>query len=153
MRRALLAFIVGCAPGVGAESLALPSVDVYAAEIQPVLATGCATLDCHGDPGRPLRLFAEVGLRASPMLRGSPITRGELEANVLSLVAVDPGRPAPQHLAVLKPLAEAEGGMRHVGGALWGTPDHPAHQCLRSFLDGAVDAPACADGRRLAPGR
>ena len=129
----------------------------FAQHVQPYLQTACATLDCHGDPGRPLRLYAELGLRNDDALRSQPIaehadpmplTGAELDANLHSLGAVGLGARAPrEQLALRKPLAAAAGGIHHVGGVHWSTREDPGYLCLRQFLLGDTTAElgdACA---------
>jgi hypothetical protein len=149
MRWALLFTCIGaCAPSTGATLLVEPDVVAYA-QVHPWLEARCATLDCHGDPGRPLRLFAETGLRAPGIDRASPLTEDEARDNAWSLQGVDTAA-AERHLAVLKPLARAAGGMHHVGGEVWQSTDDPAYRCLRGWLAGELDVAwnaACAAAR------
>lgn len=114
----------------------------YAAHVQPVLEAGCASLDCHGDAGRPLRLYATNGLRLDASLRGGPPTDDELAANMRLLTGLDPEvTDLESHLILLKPLAVAAGGVHHVGGDLWPDQRDPAYRCLHSWLrDGTSDA-------------
>lgn len=134
LRCAALSFgLLACGPDVGAVPLSEPDVAGFG-ELQPWLEARCATLDCHGDPGRPLRLFSETGLRAPGVTRDAPLTAGELEDNAWSLFGVDDA-PAERHLAVTKPLARSAGGVHHVGGDLWTTTDDPAHRCLVGWLE------------------
>ncbi len=143
--------IVGCAPAPGGESLPPADVDSYATEVHDYVEARCATLDCHGDPGRPMRLFSETGLRMMGIERTSPIVAAELEANAQSLVGIDPGAPsADRHILILKPLAETEGGMEHVGHTVWPTRDEPGARCLSGWLEGLSDASwraTCASAR------
>ena len=58
------------------------------------LAARCATLDCHGQLGRPLRLFSESGLRivddAGDYPGGAPATSTEIFANFTAAISVQP---------------------------------------------------------------
>ena len=152
MRRVGLLLViaaVGC--GIDPEpELSYESGDpaVYAAELHPMIEARCATLDCHGDPGRPLRLYAETGLRARDELRDAPMTDQELAANTDALFGVDPFAPGvDESLLLLEPLAVDAGGVHHEGGDVWKSRDDPGYLCVRSFLAGIVDRRACAEAR------
>jgi hypothetical protein len=127
--------LLACAPDTRPVPLAEPDVASFG-ELQPWLEARCATLDCHGDPGRPLRLFSETGLRAPGTSRDAPLSSAELEDNAWSLFGVDDA-PAERHLAVTKPLARSAGGVDHVGGDVWTSRDDPMHRCLVGWLDEA----------------
>ena len=143
MIRLLVAALATACAVKGDPELTLGSAEAavsgYATAVHPILEARCATLDCHGDGGRALRLFAETGLRARDELRGAPITPDELLDDVRSLVAVDPGAAPAQSLVVTKPLA---GGVDHVGRALWDSIDEPQAVCVVAWLDGRLGDPA-----------
>ena len=66
--RSLLALLVvtGACGGVAAQDeqpLVELDVEAYRRDVHPILEARCATLDCHGVDDRPLRLYAETGLR------------------------------------------------------------------------------------------
>jgi hypothetical protein len=129
-----------CQDTGGTRPLVSEDEATYAAYVQPVLEARCATLDCHGNVERPLRLYAATGLRATDALRDRPLAAEELTANVRSLAAVDPGAAPEASLVLSKPLV---GGQAHEGGDLWTSPDEPQVVCVRSWLAGAVDVAAC----------
>ncbi|MCC6995396.1 MAG: hypothetical protein IT370_12365 [Deltaproteobacteria bacterium] len=135
----------GCTGDEPGEVLA-PAGDVasYARDLHPLLEASCATLDCHGDRGRALRLYSEIGLRAEGLSRDAGLSDPELAANVASLLAVDPGAAPARHLALLKPLSKAEGGVAHVGPKLWLNRDDPGYLCLLGWLSGTPAPSACA---------
>ena len=116
----------------------------YAASVQPVVAWSCATLDCHGVDGRPLRVYAEHGLRRSDALRGQPISAEELAWNVAAFEGVDPD-PSREHVALTKPLAVEAGGLHHVGDPVWASRDDPGCRCLASWIAGELDPAPCAE--------
>jgi hypothetical protein len=118
----------------------------FGAHVQPVLSGGCASLDCHGDAGRPLRLYARDGLRLAADLRGHDPTEDELVANMDAIAGLGVGRSRIEDdLLLLKPLSVAAGGVHHVGGDLWADQSDPAYRCLHAWLrDGASDAMAQA---------
>ncbi len=136
----LVAAVAAACTGSNGATPVPASVDTlasYIATVDPILEARCATLDCHGDPGRPLRLYAETGLRARDALRGQPITEDELVANVRAIVAVDPGAAPDATLMLAKPL----GAFDHVGGRLWLSADEAQPACLRGWLAGRSGDP------------
>lgn len=124
-------------------------IALYARDVHPLLEASCATLDCHGSDRHALQLFAETGRRASATYRTTPamlVQPDELEANVRALRVVDEGEPDIERGMVLrKPLALSEGGVAHVGRALWANRDDPAYVCLRAFLLREGETPAAHD--------
>jgi hypothetical protein len=133
--------------------LALGDEDSFGGLVQPYVGLRCGSLDCHGDAGRALRLFAEDGLRLRAELREQPITIEEVRANVVAFAAVSPDTEPAEHLALVKGLAVAAGGFAHVGDDVWPTTDDPGYQCLLSWLEGAAaaDAPCIAAFDDVAP--
>ena len=141
------ALVAACnAPDQGAQTLPAGDVASFAADIQPIMTDSCASLDCHGDPGRPLRLYAERGLRLEAALRDTPITQEEIAHNVGAFLGVSPGAVA-DHLALLKPLAIDAGGMEHLGGDLWSSPEHPHYAAIRGWLEHQQVAEPSRSGR------
>jgi len=134
-------------PGQSEVLLTPPDVSGYVNHVHEYIEARCATLDCHGGNRRPLRIFAETGLRASDALRGQPLTEAESSANAWSMVGIDPAAPSVEdHLLLLAPLATAEGGQFHVGGDIFSSRDDPAYRCLAAWLRHDVAAPeASAD--------
>ena len=116
----------------------------YEEEVHPYTQIACGTLDCHGDPGRPLRIFSEYGLRISSSLRDMPITTEEIEESAFSFAGL--GIP---ELATLKPLSIDAGGYGHEGGPVWNTREDPGYRCVRAWLDGRVgeEREACETAR------
>jgi hypothetical protein len=118
-------------------------------------------MDCHGDPGRPLRLYGRSGLRLrQPDGTGAPsgsqigTTPVEIEENRFSACGLEPeqmdavvtGQEPPESLLLLrKPrLVEAhKGGQQLVEGS-------NADNCVLSWLRGSVDETAC-DAALLEP--
>jgi len=131
---------------------------LYATHVQPYVQARCATLDCHGDSGRALRLYSELGLRREAVLRTLPVSEGrdptaitpeELSDNQLAFAALATATSKPtEHLALLKPLAVSQGGIKHEGRAAWLTTDDPGYRCLRGYLVGDLAddlATVCAE--------
>jgi hypothetical protein len=147
---ALGAWVAACSGTNGTVPVATSadSLASYAGSVHAILEARCATLDCHGDPGRPLRLYAETGLRDADALRGQPITMDELAANVRAIAAVDPGAPADTSIVMGKPL----GRYHHVGGVVWPAPDAAQPTCVRGWLAGISGDPAVAAACQQAAG-
>jgi hypothetical protein len=141
----------------GRERLVAGDAEVFVSHVQPYLEARCASLDCHGAAGRPLRLYSELGLRREPALRSAPVandreptpvTAAELADNRWALAAIAAGERDPTaQLALRKPLAIAAGGIAHEGGVHWQNQRAPGYLCLRGYLVGDVDedvASVCA---------
>lgn len=121
------------------------SVDDFATYVQPVLRSGCASLDCHGNAGRPLRLYARYGLRVDVGLRGEDASEAEMTANMSAITGLDPTAPSvDEHVLLLKPLSTAAGGLHHVGGDLWPDRDDAVYHCLHAWLR-AADLTVCPE--------
>lgn len=115
------------------------------AGVHVFLEVQCGTLDCHGQLGRPFRLFAQNGLRAANdagnVAGGNGETPDELYANYVSLVGLEPeemsrvvaGDDVPTHLLVVKKPRGIEG---HKGGVRMLEGD-PLDLCLTSWLGSA----------------
>lgn len=111
--------------------------EAYRQSVHRIVEVHCATLDCHGAPGRPLRIYAATGLRKRDELRDTVISDEEIALNVAAFAAVDPERVgSDEHLALRKPLAPSAGGIHHVGLVHWTTRDDPGWQCLARWLRG-----------------
>jgi len=112
--------------------------------VQPIIRHDCASLDCHGDLVRPLRLYALHGLRLDAELRDEDESVEELSANVLSIAGVDPTANPEDSLVLVKPLDEDAGGFEHVGGDLFADTNDPRYQCVLAWLDGRLPADQAA---------
>ncbi|MBK6517346.1 MAG: hypothetical protein IPM79_11035 [Polyangiaceae bacterium] len=110
----------------------------------------CGTLDCHGDRGRPFRLFGRSGARLDDgdvVGETDGTSPAELRENLASACGLEPeqmaavvaGEEDPQALTLVrKPLLiEA-----HKGGRVW-LEDSPGYLCLLSWIEGSVDLVAC----------
>ncbi|MBX3231259.1 MAG: hypothetical protein KIT84_09980 [Labilithrix sp.] len=124
----------------------------------------CGMLDCHGQEGRPLRLFSEWGLRLEADKNGQRVakatTQAERVANYRAVVSLEPEELAKCYdtkgedytlLQLLKkPLSLENGGMRHKGGpVLTDAEDDNGWKCLFGWASGAVDATACAEASKV----
>lgn len=117
--------------------------------VSPFVEASCGTLDCHGDPPRPMRVYGKAGLRldASDISGGDATTPAERDATMRSLCALEPersadtlaGRLAPEALLI---VGKGRGEVEHKGGALMHAGDD-ADRCMTSWLSGAADLAAC----------
>jgi hypothetical protein len=113
----------------------------------------CATLDCHGQVGRNLRLYGFGGLRlsspespiADPV--ADPTTAKELDASYQSVVELDPEGlwrvltqgADPNQLSIVRKTRGIE---KHKGGQLAHTGD-ALDRCLVLWLTGKADPVPC----------
>lgn len=118
----------------------------------------CGALDCHGQPGRALRLYSQQGLRLGQADGGgrdlSTTTPAERTENYHSVVglqpeelskAVDSAGAYEDILLLQKPLDIEFGGVRHKGGpVLRRTPSDPGWACLEGWVRGKLDPAQCA---------
>ncbi len=141
---------VGCTPApIAEERVGGLDVTAYVEEVHPVVRFSCASLDCHGVAGRPLRLYAEEGLRMRGDLRGTPLSGEEARWNVAAFAGVDPGAASPEaSLSLAKPVA---GEITHAGGDVWPSRSDPGYRCVRAWLAGesarAENVAACTEAR------
>jgi hypothetical protein len=141
----LVLSLAACTDGPG--RTATPALDpaAYAASVHPIMEARCATLDCHGDLRRSLRLYSETGLRLRDDLRDQPLTPAELAGNVSSLAGVDP--EGQGRLIMEKALADE---VHHVGGDQWQSTGEPQAACVLAWLEGRSDEPAAQTACALA---
>lgn len=116
----------------------------------------CATLDCHGDAGRNLRLYTGSGLRLDPKdVPGmGSTTAAEAEASYWSVVGLEPEELSlvveqdgahPERLTLVR---KARGAEYHKPGAILELGDD-ADTCLTSWLADKLDEAACAKAAEL----
>ncbi len=132
----ILMLLVACVGEPSSEALALGDAAVFAERAQPVLAT-CANPACHGNPDRPLEVYAEHlhRLDREDTWRDLPLTPEELWLNQVSASAFALALDAPEDSALLrKPLAPEAGGVMHLGGALFGEPSNPDYRALYDWV-------------------
>jgi hypothetical protein len=122
------------------------------AGVSRLLERRCATLDCHGQVGRPLRIYGQYGLRweqdGSVRPGVEPTTEVEYEANYEAVIGLQPemmslvvsGAESPEALMLLRKPLQLE---RHKGGAVFESGDD-AYTCITSWLAGHVDFTACS---------
>jgi hypothetical protein len=136
-----------------------PNLDGYKNGPDGYLALKCATLDCHGQIGRGMRLYSIRGLRAFDafppgdfpnLTGGGAITPDELAANYESVIGLEPETMAqvysaqsdPTQLLLFKKPLGLEG---HKGGQVMNTRTDNGYKCLASWVVGTnLDVDACA---------
>ncbi len=117
-----------------------------------VLERRCGTLDCHGQVGRPLRLYGQRGLRfvddGGNFPGGALTTETEHELNFQAVIGLQPeimtlvvsGQDPPEALMLIRKPLQLE---RHKGGPVFVSGD-AAYNCITSWLGGQTDFNACA---------
>lgn len=135
---------------------------VLGSGVHVFLEKQCGTLDCHGQVGRPLRLYSVDGLRApndAGLVSGAGAeTSAELYSNYLSVVGLQPEEmnrvmagldPPTQLLLLQKPMAlvSHKGGQRILLG-------DSMYTCLMTWLEApsgqaTFDATACTQAAAL----
>lgn len=130
--------------------------------VSEMMESRCGGLDCHGQVGRPLRLYSQRGLRlaipekADELRDNSPTTLLERTENYQSVIGLEPEGLSDtvrtkgeytNHQLILKPLDDASGvGVRHKGGpVLQANPNDPGWRCLLGWLAGDPDRAACTE--------
>ena len=150
---------LGCAETVPEETTHLPNRAEFPLVLD-ALERRCATLDCHGTPGRNLRLYTGSGLRLDPTnIPGNGQTTEEeytasywsvygLEPEVMSAVVGDGGAD-PMRLLILQ---KARGMDHHKPGALIEEGDD-TDLCIRTWLKGKTNEARCKTAAEFgAPG-
>jgi hypothetical protein len=123
------------------------------AGVDALLEKRCGTLDCHGQMGRPLRIFGQNGLRlisqdAANVPGIQPTTQTEYVANYQSVIGLQPelmtdvvqGNAPPTDLLLLRKPLQLE---RHKGGPVLHTGDYGT-TCILSWLANQTDYQVCA---------
>jgi hypothetical protein len=148
---ASISFACASAPDDGARvAIVAPPASLFP-PVGLFLEHRCGTLDCHGQPGRNLRLYGFEGLRLDPgdVPGGRATTADEIEADYQSVVGLEPeilsavvqdGGVRPERLTLVR---KARGSEHHKGGTLV-VPGDVQDRCLTSWLASAVDGAACA---------
>ncbi|MEO8884003.1 MAG: hypothetical protein ABI377_11425 [Devosia sp.] len=153
---ALVLSLQGCGPSVAEEaarlgsSLQAPSQTAFP-DVADALQKRCATLDCHGQAGRNLRLYGYGGLRLSkadtPI--GIPTTDLEYNASYDSLVGLEPEvmsevvqlRADVNQLTMVRKIRGIE---HHKGGQLV-VEGNALDRCIVLWLTGKADPNPCLE--------
>jgi hypothetical protein len=126
-----------------------PSLDAFAVSPGPadMLSARCGTLDCHGQAGRPLRIYGENGLRLDPddVPGGRPRTEAETHATYVSVIGLEPEQldAAPSDPSRLLLVRKALGTERHKGASVFVDESDPGYGCLAAWLRAEDVASAC----------
>jgi hypothetical protein len=133
-------------------------------DVSDMMEHRCAGLDCHGQVGRPLRLYSSTGLRQKANKDGSrvsgPTTPEEKSDNYYAVVGLEPenlatcfasqGQTFDTLQLLKKPLDIVGQGIRHKGGPVLKASDtDPGWQCLYGFASGSPDKKSCDDGAKI----
>jgi hypothetical protein len=142
----------------------LPSQDSYLNNhVSDFMEARCGTLDCHGQDGRPLRIYSKNGLRlknANGKRDTSATTDAEKTANYFAVIGLEPenmalcystqGASIDNFQLLKKPLDIVGGGIRHKGGpVLRNTDSDKGWQCLYGFAAGNVSKADCDDAAKI----
>jgi hypothetical protein len=153
------AWFAGCSAPPSAERSSFRAPPRQGFEpVSELLQARCGSLDCHGQPGRSLRIFGTNGLRlaadALPGLEGGVTEPAEHDANYASVVALEPEildrvvRQGGRDPARLTLIRKARGAEEHTGGTA--SPTGGAGDvCLTSWLSQVTDVAACSAGATI----
>jgi hypothetical protein len=125
-------------------ALANPNYPVFRDSVDPYIEKQCGTLDCHGQPGRGLRVYGFRGLRLYSQEAGlipglQQTTAEEVNANYFALISVEPetfnrvmarNGEDPTQLLFLRKALNYE---RHKGGAVMSFGQDP-YNCIVAWL-------------------
>lgn len=146
---AYLALSLGCSETAPEEDVHFPSRSQFP-PVLDALERRCGTLDCHGAPGRNLRLYTGSGLRLSPkdIPGNGQTTEAEydasywsvygLEPEIMNQVIADEGAD-PERLVMVR---KARGTESHKPGAVIEQGDD-TDKCITSWLKSKTNETAC----------
>jgi hypothetical protein len=137
-----------------------PDFRVYADSVDFYLQRRCGTLDCHGQPGRALRLYGQTGFRlynedAGLVSGQQPTTDAEKRANFQAIVTLEPEEMSrliatqgaePNKLILLRKPLLLE---RHKGGPSM-AEDDAGYRCVVAWLRIPTIRPT-SDGQAFEP--
>ena len=153
---ALTLLFLSCAPSLDEQArehgaaLAAPSRTDFPG-VADALQLSCATLDCHGQVGRNLRIYGYGGLRLSdadnPL--GDPTTDLEYLASYESLVSLEPEslsgvvtlQTNPDQLSLIRKAR----GLEHHKGGQRAQPGDSLDRCMVLWLIGEFAPDPCLD--------
>ena len=139
--------LLGCVAGpCGYAAETDPDLEVFIAEVQPVFAARCANATCHGDPARPLEIYAMHNHRLDPadVYLDSALSEEELWLNYVGawafideLTWIDDA--VVDDCALLaKPLEPGAGGSEHTGGVQFFDAEEAEYQTIRGWIADAT---------------
>lgn len=137
-----LAGCVGCVDGSG-ETAILPEADfdTFVSIVQPILSEKCANPSCHGNPDRPLEIYAVSQHRLDPAIvfLDVPLTDEEVKLNFHRACAFLADVDDPKECALVqKTLSETYGGARHGGGIIFENPTDPDYLEILAWIEDAL---------------
>jgi hypothetical protein len=132
------------------------SEEAFGKPVGNFLGHRCGSLDCHGQPGRNLRVWSCEGMRFSPndvsickrSLGGASTTEAEHQATYRSIVGLEPAAMSevvanhgrdPELLTFIR---KPRGTEAHKGGTLF-VPGDDQDVCVTSWLSGRTNLTAC----------
>jgi hypothetical protein len=143
-----------CTPNklAGSEVFSCPDGALFTEHVSEYMERRCGTLDCHGSPARPMRLYGQFGLRhptEENVSGGSPTTQLEREDNYGAVCGVEPEKTDEiRHngsASTLLVVTKARGTEGHKGGHVI-VQNSPEDLCISGWLSGSkseIVAPAC----------
>lgn len=160
---AAFVLFASCKPSLAPNTIECPPFEDFKS-VSPLLEKRCGTLDCHGNDGRPLRLYGQYGLRfltedddPEVIYSGNlnaPTTAAELERNYFSVCGIEPekmvmvetGEAGPESLTLVRKPRLAE---KHKGGRIW-DQGKVEDRCLVNWIlseyePGEMDTGDCDD--------
>jgi hypothetical protein len=163
---AILASVVGCSSVPSSSDRVLvegPPAGLFingaTGGVDAVFERRCGSLDCHGQYGRPLRIYSQYGLRMpnpSGLGPGSgATTTDEQNENYRSIIALEPEKMTdivknvpsgdPFTLLILRKPLNIES---HKGGAVI-SKDDATSQCFASWIGKGTLDPNCQTAAQL----
>jgi len=151
--------IASCVDASGVVTVKCPPEEDFK-QVSPVLEQRCGTLDCHGNPARPMRIYGSIGLRAPDKKEANnanyypggsePTTDNEISLNYRAICALEPeimaqvvtGAQRPEKLTLVRKPRLSE---KHKGGRVW-DQGKPGDQCLTNWLQATLYQPGQFDG-------
>jgi hypothetical protein len=147
----LFFLVAACERPNGDAHLGLPPREGFE-PVSNTLHAHCGSLDCHGQPGRNLRLYGMNGLRLDrtdrPGVDGGVTRDREHDENYASVVGLEPEltsevfRDGGQLVERLTLVRKARGVEAHEG-LVAAARGSDVDRCITSWLGGSTDAEAC----------
>jgi len=138
---------LGCVTGPGGSpAVTSPDLEQFVAEVQPVFASSCANATCHGDPARPLEIYAVHNHRLDPddVYLDADLSEDELWLNYVGArTFIDElrwldGADADDSALLTKPLDPAAGGAEHTGGVQFFDAGERDYAIIRAWIADAL---------------
>jgi hypothetical protein len=150
--------VMACSPGYEGATVVdqAPSDASFGSVVAP-LGYFCGSLDCHGAPGRNLRLYSRQGLRLDPtdVPCGGSTTDREIAADYRAVIGLEPEvlasvvRDHGAHPERLTLIRKARGTEKHAGGVVF-AEGTDGDLCLVTWIRGQTDE-AIADCNNTIP--